>query len=220
MLLRLPLKKRYNYPMNHGTRSFRFPSRYSMPGLILSIMFLVVGAMSTPGSQTPSVPAVSTPTPQQVASPSAVVQVSRVVDGDTIDVTIEGKKESIRFIGIDTPEVVDPRKLVQCFGKEASAKTKALLTGKQVTLEADASQGDRDKYNRLLRYIILDGVNINKLLITEGFAHEYTYRLPYKYQEEFRAAEAEARENKRGLWADGICPIPTAISSSPSAAGN
>ncbi|MDP3965603.1 MAG: thermonuclease family protein [bacterium] len=143
--------------------------------------------------------------------------VIKVVDGDTIVVEINGKNETIRLIGLDTPETVDPRKPVQCFGEEASKKAKEILAGKSVQIEMDASQGERDKYGRLLAYIFLeDGTSFNKLMIAEGFGHEYTYNpstgadaypigLPYKYQEEFKQAEKTARENQKGLWADAAC---------------
>ena len=134
-------------------------------------------------------------------------KVIKVVDGDTIDVEIEGKIERLRLIGIDTPETVDPRKKVQCFGKEASDKAKELLGGQLVTLESDETQGEKDKYKRLLRYVILpDGTNLNLFMITEGYAHEYTYDEPYKYQAEFKQAEISARENSKGLWNPTICP--------------
>lgn len=134
-------------------------------------------------------------------------QVLKVIDGDTIEVSVGNQTEKIRFIGIDTPETVDPRKTVQCFGKEASNKTKALLSGKRVLLEADPTQGNRDKYKRLLRYVYtLEGIMVNKLLISEGFAHEYTYMSnPYKYQNDFKLAQKMARDNKRGLWDDNSC---------------
>ncbi len=133
-------------------------------------------------------------------------RVVKVIDGDTLTVEINGQNETIRLIGIDTPESVHPTKPVECFGVEASNKAKELLNGKMVALESDASQGDRDKYNRLLRYVYLeDGTNFNKLMIREGFAHEYTYNLPYKYQKEFKEAEDIAKANKVGLWADGVC---------------
>ncbi|MBD3244547.1 MAG: hypothetical protein GF335_00980 [Candidatus Moranbacteria bacterium] len=129
--------------------------------------------------------------------------VLKVVDGDTITVNIKGRQEKIRMIGLDTPETVDPRKPVQCFGKEASNKAKELLANKKVRLEKDPSQGDRDKYNRLLRYVYLeDGTLYNKLMIEQGFAHEYTYNIPYKYQNQFKTAQKQARKNKRGLWGD------------------
>lgn len=136
--------------------------------------------------------------------------VTRVVDGDTIDVNINGIIKRVRLIGINTPEVVDPRKPVECFGIEASNKAKEVLTGKSVILEKDPSQGDVDKYGRLLRYIWLtDGTNFNKLMIEQGYAYEYTYNLPYKYQQEFKEAQKYAQENKLGLWQDNICQTIT-----------
>jgi len=134
--------------------------------------------------------------------------VTAVVDGDTIKVDIDGTIEAIRLIGIDTPETVDPRKPVQCFGKEASARTKELLLGKRVTLEADESQSERDKYERLLRYVIMeDGRNFNLLMIEEGYAHEYTYDSnPYRYQSQFREAQIRAQKIRIGMWEPTTCP--------------
>jgi micrococcal nuclease len=148
----------------------------------------------------------STQTSQPSSSQDGLIKIASVVDGDTIKVILNNKTETVRLIGIDTPETVDPRKPVQCFGKEASNKAKAVLTGKKVTLEADSTQGDRDKYSRLLRYVFLeDGTNFNKYMIAEGYAHEYTYSLPYKYQTEFKAAEKQAREQNKGLWSPDTC---------------
>lgn len=133
-------------------------------------------------------------------------KVSKVVDGDTLDIIIDGKTERVRLIGINTPEVVDPRKTVECFGKEASDKAKETLSGKSVYIESDSSQGDKDKYGRLLRYVFIDeDIIFNKMMIEGGFAYEYTYEVPYKYQEEFKRAQKDAELNKRGLWADGAC---------------
>lgn len=133
-------------------------------------------------------------------------KVIKVVDGDTFAVEINGKSTTIRMIGVDTPETVDPRKPVQCFGVEASNKSKVTLGGQNVKLEFDASQGKLDKYGRLLAYVILaDGTNFNEKLIRDGYAHEYTYNLPYKYQTAFKSAEKFARENEKGLWAPGVC---------------
>ena len=77
-------------------------------------------------------------------------EVVKVIDGDTITVNIDGKIETIRLIGIDSPESVDPRKPVQCFGKEASDKAREVLMGKRITIELDPTQGDKDKYKRYL----------------------------------------------------------------------
>ena len=135
--------------------------------------------------------------------------VIKVVDGDTLSIDIDGQKETLRLIGIDTPETVHPSKPVECFGKEASAKAKEILTGQSIRIEKDTTQGDLDKYGRLLVYVFLkDGTNFNKMMIEQGFAYEYTYNLPYKYQQEFKLAEQTAREQKIGLWADNVCGEP------------
>ena len=150
--------------------------------------------------------------PQLPAAPKAAVslppgthEVSSVVDGDTLKVLVGSKLETVRMIGVDTPETKDPRRPVQCFGREAAQRLGGLVAGKVVTLEADATQADRDKYGRLLRYVLLEGVNINQLMISEGYAHEYTYQIPYKYQSEFKAAEAAARQGNKGLWSPATC---------------
>jgi micrococcal nuclease len=129
-----------------------------------------------------------------------------VVDGDTLVVTEGTTSTKLRLIGLDTPETVDPRKPVQCFGREASDEAKKLLSGQEVRLEYDPSQGMLDKYGRTLAYVFLtNGTLFNEFMIAEGYGHEYTYNLPYKYQKEFKAAEAQARANLRGLWAPDSC---------------
>lgn len=142
-------------------------------------------------------------------------KVVSVVDGDTFKLDYNGKTETVRMIGIDTPETVDPRKSVQCFGKQASDKLKSLLTGKTVYVESDPTQGERDKYGRLLLYVwvnkddpnLSSQVFVNEYMIEEGFAHEYTYNTPYKYQAQFKQAETSAREGSKGLW--GSCNTTT-----------
>lgn len=166
----------------------------------------IVEVRDTPTTAQTTTPAQNlSPTPN--TKPYTVIQ---VVDGDTIKVSIDNVKTTVRLIGVDTPETVDPRKPVECFGKEATNKLLELLRSKIVLLEEDQSQGDEDKYGRLLRYIFLpDGTNVNRELIREGYAYEYTYDLPYKYQDEFKKAQISARENKRGLWADNACVTPS-----------
>ncbi|MDD5646981.1 MAG: thermonuclease family protein [Candidatus Bipolaricaulis sp.] len=140
-----------------------------------------------------------------------------VVDGDTLKLNIDGTTQTVRLIGMDTPETVDPRKPVQCFGQEASNKAKELLTGRSVRIEKDASQGDLDKYGRLLVYVFRDdGLFYNKHMIEQGFAHEYTYNTPYKYQAEFKAAEKSAQENQKGLWSPNTCNGDTTSASESS----
>ncbi|OGL62259.1 hypothetical protein A3C09_04635 [Candidatus Uhrbacteria bacterium RIFCSPHIGHO2_02_FULL_47_44] len=131
-------------------------------------------------------------------------QVIRVVDGDTIIVALNHKPETVRLLGVNTPETVAPNRPVQCFGPEASAYAKNLMIDRIVKLESDPSQDNRDRYDRLLRFVFLEEMNINKTLIQNGFAREYTYKIPYQYQKEFRAVQKIAKKNKRGLW--GACP--------------
>lgn len=148
-------------------------------------------------------PAISQPT-QPADLPSAAVV--RVVDGDTVIIRLSGNDVRVRLIGIDTPEIVDPRKPVQCFAREASDKARQLLDGQTVALEADSSQDDKDRYGRLLRYIWLpDGQLFNYEMVAQGYAFEYTYRVPYKYQAAFKDAQRAAREQQRGLWSPATC---------------
>jgi len=132
-----------------------------------------------------------------------IAKVTRVVDGDTIKLETG---ESLRYIGIDSPETVDPRKPVQCYGKEASAKNKELVEGKTVKLEKDVSE--TDKYGRLLRYIWLGDVLVNELLVREGYAQSSSYPPDVKYQDRFIDAQRLAREENKGLWGD-ICNLPS-----------
>jgi micrococcal nuclease len=144
-----------------------------------------------------------------VAVARTAATVVRVVDGDTVVASVDGRDETVRLIGIDTPETVDPRTPIECFGKEASTRAKELLrVGATIELEADPSQGERDSTpsRRLLRYAwTSDGRNFGLEMIREGYAHEYTFRMPYRYQAQFRAAEREAREQQRGVWAPDTC---------------
>lgn len=140
--------------------------------------------------------------PQEESSKSSngVSKVMRVVDGDTIKLE---NGQIVRYIGVDTPETVDPRRAVGCFGKEASAKNKELVLGKEVRLVKDVSE--TDKYQRLLRYVYAGDLFINEYLVREGYARASSYPPDVKYQDLFRDAEREAREANRGLWADGMC---------------
>ncbi len=150
--------------------------------------------------------------------------VTNVVDGDTLDVAVDGVEQRVRLLGIDTPETKHPQKPVECFGREAAAQAAELLQGQVVLLEDDESQGNTDQYDRLLRFVWLpDGQLVNYLLIAEGYAFEYTYDLPYAYQQQFRAAQETAREQQRGLWAPAACngerkaEAPTATAVPPTA---
>lgn len=162
----------------------------------------VLGSL-TEQAVAPASPSASPVTSLNSQNPAA--EVVKVVDGDTFEARIDGQNYKVRMIGIDTPETVDPRRPVGCFGKKASAETKRLLEGKEVILAKDVSE--TDKYNRLLRYVYLpigDGNNlfINDYLIRQGFAKILTYPPDIKYNSRFLEAEREARDNLRGLWGE------------------
>ncbi|MDP3947795.1 MAG: thermonuclease family protein [bacterium] len=142
-------------------------------------------------------------TQTQTSVISNEVSVVRVIDGDTIE--IEGG-ERVRYIGIDTPETVDPREPVQCFGVEASDKNKELVYGVKVRLTKDVTE--KDKYGRLLRYVWVGDTLINLELVKQGFAYSYSYPPDVKYQDLFVKAQAEAREAKRGLWSSCSAGAP------------
>jgi len=128
-------------------------------------------------------------------------RVRRVVDGDTIEME---NGEKVRYIGINTPESVDPRSAIECFGKEASAYNKNLVEGKELRLVKDVS--DRDTYGRLLRFVYLaDGTFVNELLVREGYAFVSSYPPDISKQDTFHQAEATAKNEKRGLWNETTC---------------
>jgi micrococcal nuclease len=131
-------------------------------------------------------------------------KVLRVIDGDTVQVEIYfppsgiSNLETIRLIGVDTPESVDRRKPVQYFAKEASAFTKNVLSNNFVYLAFDTNL--RDKYNRLLAYLYLPtGHNFNALLLLNGYAKVYTF-FPFRFIDEFVEYEKTAKIGERGLW--------------------
>lgn len=126
-------------------------------------------------------------------------QVLRVVDGDTIEIELYGKSEKVRLVGVDTPETVHPHKKMQYYGVEASNYAKKMLTGREVELEFESNP--RDKYDRLLAYVWIDGVNFDLELIRLGYARAYL-RYPFRYSKQFEKVGNEAEKNKVGLWAD------------------
>lgn len=142
-------------------------------------------------------------------------EVFAIVDGDIVDVKVGDQVVRLRLIGIDTPETKDPNEPVQCFGPEATDRARELLTGQAVLLEADPTQGEYDRYDRLLRYLWLaDGRLYNHQMVVEGYAKEYTYDKPYKYQQLFRQAEQEAQTQLAGLWSPNTCNGNTSATTS------
>ena len=178
------------------------------------VLILFIGVLIGASNKNPSSFQSVSPSPgkQSIGYNSSnnneLFRVARVIDGDTIEL---GNGERVRYIGIDTPETVDPRKPVQCFGVEASKKNKELVEGKSVRLEKDIT--DRDKYNRLLRYVWIGDTFVNLELVKQGFAQSYSYPPDIKYQDQFVGAQKEARETKTGLW--GACPAVTGTTVAP-----
>lgn len=126
--------------------------------------------------------------------------VTRVYDGDTIEVSMNGTPEKIRLIGIDTPETHDPDTPAQCYGEHASQATTDALLHTSVRLEADPTGDNRDRYDRLLRYVFTSDETLwNKELITRGEAFAYI-SFPFVRKVEFMTAQFEAAREKRGLW--------------------
>ena len=125
--------------------------------------------------------------------------VERIIDGDTIQVRVDGKRYTVRLMGVDTPETKDRTGAVQYFGPEASAFTKAALQDKTVMLQKDRTGDTIDRYGRWLRYVLLDGDNFNARLIREGYAHAYR-RFAFSKRTEFIQLEEQARRRGIGLW--------------------
>lgn len=153
------------------------------------------------------------------AASGDLLQVAGITDGDTIKVWMDGKREPVRLLGVDTPESKKPNTAVACYAQQATSKMQSLVQSKQVRLVADPTQVDRDRYDRLVRYVLLpDGSDVSQLMIAGGFGREYTYAAPYAKQATFRIAQSQAQAAKRGLW--GACTYASAFnppSSPPSA---
>lgn len=129
-------------------------------------------------------------------------KVVRVVDGDTIKVRIGRRVETVRLIGVDTPETVDPRRPVEYFGREASAFVRRIALHERVRLQDDPQCSNRDKYRRLLRYVYLeDGTLLNAEIIAQGYGFAYT-KYPFSRMREFRRLEKTAKRGGVGLWAE------------------
>jgi micrococcal nuclease len=152
-----------------------------------------------------------TPTPEPTFGPigqTTEATVVRVVDGDTIVVAYGGQEYKVRYIGMDTPETVDPNSTVQWMGPQATAANAALVEGKTVVLEKDVSEVDQ--YDRLLRYVWLkDGIKwilVNQELVRKGVAFATSYPPDVRYDDLYLAAEADAQRSVLGLW--GPTPAP------------
>jgi micrococcal nuclease len=160
------------------------------------------GGRGGPAAATSTRATTGGPTTTAVVETNAVID--HVVDGDTVEVRVDGRTERVRFIGINTPETKDPRRPVECYGPEAAALTTLLLPdGTGVRLERDAEA--RDDYGRLLAYVRRsDGLFVNLELARQGAAVVLSIRPNTAYAAVIAAAADEARRARRGLW--GACP--------------
>jgi micrococcal nuclease len=209
----------------------RLPDRPGFGALALPVaaFVLAAAACTTPTEQVaPTAETAESPTPGASPAPAGApagaptspplpaglqgALVVNVVDGDTIDVRIDGNEYRVRYIGIDTPETVDPRRPVGCFGREASERNRELVGGQTVGLERDVSE--TDDFGRLLRYVWLGERMVNATLVEEGYALAATYPPDVRHAGLFAELQSEAREAGRGLWAECSTPEP-----SPAASG-
>ncbi len=230
-------------PSGHNAlvrRAKRFrPSALLAAALVAAVLVGACEAIGSPASA-PSIPAATAPPPTATAraaspsptgptapspskepalglaptGPTETALVLRVIDGDTIEVDRGRGPEKVRYIGVDTPETVNPGSPVEWMGPEASAANRALVDGREVVLERDVSETDR--YGRLLRYVWLhEGAAwtlVNLALVSTGYAAVVTYPPDVKYVDLYLAAQREAREAGRGLWGEPPASAPAATS--------
>ncbi len=139
---------------------------------------------------------------QDEESPTKVTaEVTRVVDGDTVEADIDGREEDVRYIGVDTPESVKPDSPVECFGPEAADFNRKLVEGETVRLELGEEQ--RDPYDRLLAYVYVNDTFVNAELVRRGYATTLTIPPNDRFADRFAELEREAGAAGRGLW--GAC---------------
>lgn len=176
-------------------------------------MLLAAGCQeeSAPSPTSPAGRVPVTPSPGETRAHTEIVppgttsaRAVRAVDGDTIIVHIDGREERLRYIGIDTPESVDPDSPVECYGPEASSANSRLVEGRTVYLERDVS--DRDQYGRLLRYVYVDvpgaedPMLVNRLLVASGYARAIAYPPDTRHSDLLSSTEDRARDAEAGLW--------------------
>jgi len=171
-------------------------------GMVVLIFVFVVGIISSmkpikEGEET-------SPSTNSIEKIGKFYPVLHVFDGDTFSVEIDGRTEMVRAIGIDAPETGEKYTDQECFAKQSKEGAIELLLGENVKLDLDPTQADRDKYDRLLRYVRLkDGTFFNLVMIERGYAKEYTYQnSTYQHHQEFIDAQMLARNKSLGMWAE------------------
>ena len=175
---------------------------------LAALLFLILFRLEEPSKAEP----IPEPIPVVVATVQSTTTNAlaiRAVDGDTVEVKVDGEKDNVkvRLLGVNTPESVDPRRPVECFGKEASKHTASLVDGKRVRLESDPQADEVDRYGRLLRNIILeDGTDLNAELVRNGYAYAYLdFPLNKQRKVELKRLEIEAQAAQVGLWNPLTC---------------
>lgn len=171
--------------------------------MALAVGAVVVVGLGACGSEDPADPVDRADLPTRFTA-----RITDVVDGDTVRIEGPSGRETVRLIGIDTPETKRPGSPVECFGPQASERTREMLPdGTTVGIELDDTQDRTDRYDRLLAYVHLDDeprvgpVSVNRSLVESGYAKVYVYRgRPFRYTEAYRRAERIAQERRRGLW--------------------
>lgn len=140
--------------------------------------------------------------PTEVFFGDTAYQVTRIIDGDTVEIRYDGKLTRVVLMGVDTPETVHPQKPVEAFGKEATAFTRNLLLGESVYLRFDEDR--TDKYGRLLAYLYRapDGLFVNLEVVRQGYGKVYTV-FPFKHKALFQHYGTHAQNAGRGLWGVG-----------------
>lgn len=180
---------------NRRMSRYRRRHKFSLIGLILAILFVVAtqsGWLDSPAQKA------------QKLQPG-LYPIAHFVDGDTVDVDMDGHVETVRFIGIDTPETHKPHTPVQCYGPEAASYTKSLIGSNRVRLQADNLDTNRDRYGRLLRYVYLpDGTLLEDKLVSEGYAFAYI-QFPFEKKQQIASEEQQAKTAGKGLW--GVCTV-------------
>lgn len=180
------------------------PRRQLLLSSLFSLLVLLFGFLFFPEDEL-DVASVSEPI---IASDSSMVPVVRIVDGDTIRVLQDGEEQVVRLVNINAPESVDPRRAVECMGVAASQYLTELLADQTVKLLVDDTQASQDRYGRLLRFVQLaDERDVGELMIAAGFAYSTPYgRGQHVYFERYQAAQVQAQQDQRGLWAEDACP--------------
>lgn len=174
-------------------------------GVVVAAVFLLI--LSRVSAAPPTEPVEKA---HSIASTTTNAFVIRAVDGDTLEAKLDnGQEVKVRLLGINTPESVDPRRPVECFGKEASKHTASLAEGRRARLEADPQADEVDRYGRLLRNVVLEnGSDLNASLVRDGYAYAYLdYPLNKERKVELARLQDEAKIARRGLWNPETCPV-------------